>query len=69
MKDLAIKRNNLDIGINFDVGGSSPNIERAFSCVNGEEREGEFTPNVNRCSDGVDFEREEDFMMIVVILE
>ena len=70
LKDVvAIKRDNLVIEHNFDVGGSSRNIEGAFSCVNGEEREGEFTPNVNRCSDAVDFEREEDLMMIVVILE
>ncbi|KAG5586816.1 hypothetical protein H5410_047250 [Solanum commersonii] len=38
-------------------GGCSPNVERAFSGVNGEEREGEFALNINRCTDGVDLER------------
>ncbi|KAH0639781.1 hypothetical protein KY285_036367 [Solanum tuberosum] len=46
---------------NFDVGGSSPNVESAFSGVNGKEREGEFALNVNRCTDGVDLERGRGF--------
>ena len=60
---VAIKRNIIIDEHKLGVGGggaSSPIVERVFSCV-GDEGRGEFTPNIDRCTVGVDFERGEDF--------
>ncbi|KAH0635884.1 hypothetical protein KY289_035799 [Solanum tuberosum] len=55
-RDIIIDEHNLDIG---GGGASSPIVERVFSGVG--DGGGEFTPNVDRCTDGVDFERGGDF--------
>ncbi|KAL3351949.1 hypothetical protein AABB24_020177 [Solanum stoloniferum] len=56
-RDIIIDEHNLDVG---GEGASSPIFERVFSGV-GDGGGGEFTPNVDRCTDGVDFERGGDF--------
>ncbi|KAG5623987.1 hypothetical protein H5410_009205 [Solanum commersonii] len=56
-RDIIIDEHNLDVGCG---GASSPIIESVFSGV-GDGGGGEFTPNVDRCTDGVDFERGGDF--------
>ncbi|KAH0722493.1 hypothetical protein KY290_006558 [Solanum tuberosum] len=55
-KDIIIDEHNLDVG---GGGASSPIFERVFSGVG--DGGGEFTPNVDRCTDGVDFERGGNF--------
>ncbi|WMV07596.1 hypothetical protein MTR67_000981 [Solanum verrucosum] len=52
-RDIIIDEHNFDVG---DGGTSSPIVERVFSGV-GDKGGGEFTPNVDRCTNGVDFER------------
>ncbi|KAH0632868.1 hypothetical protein KY284_035654 [Solanum tuberosum] len=55
--DIIIDEHNLDV----EGGGASSSIvQRVFSGV-GDGGGGEFTPNVDRCTDGVDFERGGDF--------